>query len=434
MANKSIFCNVPWTNIHVYWDGSYGMCCSERHKPYDEPEKSRYNLSSMPIHEWYNSDPVRRFRQQILGDNPIPACSSCYYDESLGYESRRIRENFKSVIFTEKAFERSYLQSPWINKFEAGDDLINHVPIDWHIDFGNECNLACKMCNADASSSIAATLKRHGIGDKQAKVSWTRNSKAWANFLDAVDAMPIRRIHVMGGEPVMMRKYHEFIDYLIMKQRFEVSLSFVSNGTIINQGLIDKLKLFRNVDIEISIETMDVSNDYIRQGSTITKMLSNLSSIISQQDNKLQLVMRTVPQLLSISRYVDVIRYAWENKLIIESIPLTRPAYLRIDVLPWEFRQQYVADLERLRDEIASEITFNSVLNGRSNSTLPMKLVGQCDATIAMLKAPTNKDAGELRVELVKHCQFWDGEYDLNIDDYLPELANMFKEWGYAST
>jgi MoaA/NifB/PqqE/SkfB family radical SAM enzyme len=230
----------------------------------------------------------------------------------------------------------------------------------------------------------------------------------------------------------MMRKYHEFIDYLVDKKRFEISLSFVSNGTIIDKSLIDKLKLFRNVDIEISIETMDKSNDYIRQGSTIEKMRANLQNIIAQQDDKLQIVLRTVPQLLSISRYVEVVRYAWENKIVIESIPLTQPAFMRIDVLPWNFRQQYVADLELLRDEIASEITFNSVLNGRSKGTLPMKLSGQCDAMIEMLQAPTNRNAEKLRRELVKHCQFWDKEYDLKIDDYLTELASMFKEWGYG--
>ena len=435
MANKSIFCNVPWTNIHVYWDGSYGMCCSEKDKPYDAAETYRYNLSVMPMHEWYNSLPVRSFRQKILSSEPIPACAACYSEEAVGHESRRIRENFKSAIFTEKAFERSYLQSPWVDKFEhsrSGNSLEDHVPIDWHIDFGNECNLACKMCDEEASSSIASTLRRHGLTDVQPKVTWTKNKKAWANFLAAVDAMPINRLHVMGGEPVMMKKYHEFIDYLVDNKRFEISLSFVSNGTIIDQSLIDKLKLFRNVDIEISIETMDKSNDYIRQGSTIEQMRSNLSNLIAQQDDKLQIVLRTVPQLLSISRYVDVIRYAWENKIVIEPIPLTQPASMRIDVLPWQFRQQYVADLEALRDAITDEITFNSVLNGRSKGTLPMKLSGQCDAMIKMLQAPTNRNAGELRSELIKHCQFWDKEYKLNIDDYLPELASMFKEWGYV--
>jgi molybdenum cofactor biosynthesis enzyme MoaA len=429
MANKSIFCNVPWTNIHVYWDGSYGICCSERHKPYDEADKKKYNLSIMPIHEWYNSAPVREFRQQILSDSPLTACSSCYKEESVEYESRRIKENFKSVIFTKQAFERSYLQSPWINKFE--DQYINIVPIDWHIDFGNECNLSCKMCNQNASSAIATILRQHKLTDVEPKVSWTKNNQAWANFLTAVNTIKINRIHVMGGEPVMMRKYHEFIDYLIEQQRFEISLSFVTNGTIINQTLIDKLKLFKNVDIEISIEAIDNSNDYIRQGSKIDQLRSNIEDIISQQDDKLQVVLRTVPQLLNISRYASLIRYAWDNKLIIEPIPLTRPEFLRIDILPWEYRQQYIADFKKLRDEIKGTIQFNAVMNGRSKGTLSLKLASECDAIIQMLQASTNTNAEKLRKELVDHCSFWDKEYNLKIKDYIPELLDMFKRWGY---
>ena len=98
----------------------------------------------------------------------------------------------------------------------------------------------------------------------------------------------------MGGEPVLIRKYHEFIDYLIEKKRFEISLSFVTNGTLLNQKLIDKLKLFKNVDVEVSIEAIDNVNDYIRQGSKIQQLRPNIESIRNQQDNKLQLILNLV--------------------------------------------------------------------------------------------------------------------------------------------
>ena len=32
IPNKDIFCNSPWFEIHMYWNGDYGICCSERHK------------------------------------------------------------------------------------------------------------------------------------------------------------------------------------------------------------------------------------------------------------------------------------------------------------------------------------------------------------------------------------------------------------------
>jgi sulfatase maturation enzyme AslB (radical SAM superfamily) len=384
----------------------------------------------MKIEDWYRSLPMRLMRQQILGDDILSNCTSCYHEEEVGYESRRIKENFKSIIFTEQAFDKSFQQSPWIKHFN--NDQFDGVPIDWHVDFGNECNLTCKMCRPAASSAIAAILRRHNKHDGSIKVSWTSNPTAWANFLSAVDNIPLRRIHVMGGEPTMMKKYHEFIDYLIEKKRFEISLSFVSNGTMINQQLLDKLKLFNNIDMEVSIESISKANDYVRQGSDINQLMANIKNLHKQQGDRLQLVLRTVPQLLSISRYVDLIQFAWDNSLIIEGIPLTRPNFLAVNVLPWDYRQQLIPSLEALRDEITATITFNSIQNGRSKGTLAQKLSRECDAMINLLKESTPANVKELRKELVDHCMFWDKEHGYDINEHVPEVANMLIDWGYC--
>ena len=96
MANKKIFCNVPWTNMHLYWDGTYGACCSERMPPIG----TKYNIKNTSLINWYSSDTIKSFRSRILSDNQLPECNGCYIEESNGHESRRIKENFKSVIFT----------------------------------------------------------------------------------------------------------------------------------------------------------------------------------------------------------------------------------------------------------------------------------------------------------------------------------------------
>jgi sulfatase maturation enzyme AslB (radical SAM superfamily) len=207
-------------------------------------------------------------------------------------------------------------------------------------------------------------------------------------------------------------------------------LSFVTNGTILNQNLIDKLLMFSNVDIEISIEAIDSVNNYIRQGSEITQLRSNIENIIAQQSNKLQLVLRTVPQLLNISRYADLIRYAWENKLIIEGIPLTQPSFMAINVLPFEYRQSLVPAFVELEKEISSNIKFKSIQNGRSIGNLPEKLSRECSGMINLLRLAEPSDVDKLRSDLIDHCYFWDKEYNLTISSIV-ELEQMFIEWGY---
>jgi hypothetical protein len=134
---------------------------------------------------------------------------------------------------------------------------------------------------------------------------------------------------------------------------------------------------------------------------------------------------------LNISRYVDLIRYAWNNKLIIEGIPLTRPAFLAINVLPWDHRQTLIPKLAELQQEIASTITVNTIQNGRNLGNLAQKLSRECQAMISMLQQPTPVNVDELRQELINHCEFWDRQYNLNIGD-IAELALIFREWGYG--
>ena len=74
------------------------MCCSEKSKIYPDSQSAEYNLKNYTITEWYNAKPLQQARFDISGDDKLSSCRGCYYEEEHGYESRRIKENFKSVI------------------------------------------------------------------------------------------------------------------------------------------------------------------------------------------------------------------------------------------------------------------------------------------------------------------------------------------------
>ena len=111
MPNQRIFCNIPWYELHIYWDGSFGVCAAESHKAY-QPNDKQYNIARMSIAEWFNSEPIKKFRQDILTDHPLTACQKCYVEEQNGGNSRRIKGLQKSVIFARAAFDQSFEQSP----------------------------------------------------------------------------------------------------------------------------------------------------------------------------------------------------------------------------------------------------------------------------------------------------------------------------------
>lgn len=430
MANKNIFCSVPWTNTHLYWDGTYGACCFESSKP----TGTQYNIQNTNIVQWYNSDTMKNFRQRILSDNPLSECSSCYHEEKHGHESRRIKENFKTAIFTELAFDKSYQQSPWYDIFQDPTNHTDSLPIDWHIDFGNECNLSCKMCGPDASSQIANQYNKWNI-DFTKKSNWVNNESSWIQFLENIKSVKnLRRVHVMGGEPVINKHFHKFIDWLIEHDFTNLSFSFVSNGTIINTELVSKLKKFQSTNIEISIESIADINHYIRQGSDTKQILKNIDYLLEQQSDTFQVVLRSVPQLLNVNEYYNYIRYAFNKRVSVQSIPLITPSYLSIGVLPFEIRQRFIKNYQEVKQEIlnnSEEIV--TIATGRDPSRLNQQLIRECDSIIALLSQPTPKNVIELRKELIMWMKRWDTVYNLNALEFYPEYKDFFTEYGYSN-
>lgn len=429
MANPKIFCNVPWTNTHLYWDGTYGACCSERQKI------TKTNIKETSLVTWFNSDDMRNFRQRILGDTPLPECESCYYEESHGHESRRIKENFKSAVFTTQAFDASYKQTPWYKTFEHSREsgTTAQLPRDWHIDFGNECNLACKMCSPHISSKIAQQYRSWDIKFDQA-TNWTNDDSSWQQILENLNAIPVlHRLHIMGGEPTYNKKFYKLIDWFIDNDRTDFSFSFVTNGTNLQQSLIDKLQKFKSVDIEISIESFHApSNNYIRQGSDTNEIIKNIKLLLPQQSDRFHIVLRSVPQLLNINTYHEYIQFAYDNNVSVQSIPLTTPSYLAINVLPWHIRQALIPNFEAVKAHIIknNKVNFSTITTGRDVSRLGQQLIKECDSMISMLGQYVD-DIEAKRTELVEWLIKWDQVYKFDARICYPEYKEFLEHYGY---
>jgi uncharacterized radical SAM superfamily Fe-S cluster-containing enzyme len=436
MANQKIFCNVPWTNTHIYWDGSFGACCFESHRPYSDDQWQQFNLNNLTVSEWHNSAPMKQMRQEITANTPLSQCQGCYYQESHGYESRRVKENFKSVIFTEKAFDKSYKQSNWFSRFESAKSYAEiSAPMDWHVDLGNECNLSCKMCSPRASSLFASKYRSWGIETEKRK-NWTNDDTSWDNFLISIDQTPLNRLHFMGGEPMLSKRFRTLVKYLLEHERTEISLSFVTNGTILDQEFIDDLKKFRSFDLEISLESFSDNNHYIRQGlgKSTTQTVANIKALVSQQTDKFHVILRSVPQLLNINNYHEYIQWAWDHQVAVQGIPLITPAYLAIDVLPHGLRQTLIPNYERIKQHIydRKSTSFSALVTGRDVSRLDMQLIRECDAIITWLRAPEPHNVMALRAELASWMMRWDHEFDLDARDFYPEYSDFFDSIGYA--
>lgn len=434
--NKDIFCNTPWYELHIYWDGSLGICCQEDHKLYDVSEQ--YNIATTSIKDWFNSEPAKKFRKDILGDRRVSQCRRCYIEEDHDGNSRRLKSNQKSVIFTRTAFDASFQQSPGYRHFKLSADnqgITNTVPIDMHIDLGNFCNLACKMCNSRASSTIASQEVRWGIESSRQYLGtdWTRNSQVWNSFkLQLLDLPGLNNIHFMGGETLLTDRLEDLVDFMIANKMFDVCFSFVTNGTVYKPELIEKLKHFRRVGIEISIETLDEHNAYQRQGTDTTQVLKNIQQYLKQcNGTSVTVALRPAPSLLTIGYYHQVLQYALDNRLIVKSNLLYKPRYLSAEILPKSIKQEYSKKYQDLLSQL-SDIKTDYDYNASDPNNYELSVKEQVKMCLSVLQTPTPADMDEQLEIMVRHCQRWDKIYGYDARILYPEFHQIYKSYDYA--
>jgi uncharacterized Fe-S cluster-containing radical SAM superfamily protein len=427
MANSNIFCNTLWYEAHIYWDGSLGICCQESRKLSTDP---KFNIRNMSLTEWFNSEPVRQFRLEMLSNDPTDLCSTCYKETEASNTSRRHRANLKSVIFTKQknVFDESFKQSPGYKHFmfsKENNGLTNTLPIDLHIDLGNHCNLACKMCWPGASTTIASQYVKWGMdADQYLGVDWTKDKEVWTKFLNELVTIPkLKNIHFMGGETLLSPRLEQLVDFMIENQRFDINFSFVTNGTVYKPDLIEKLKKFPRVGIEISIETTTKHNDYIRQGSKVAEVLDNIKKYKKLcQGSDVSVTLRPAISALSIGNYHTLLNFCLEEQLLIKSLLVTNPEYLNAKNIPYDIRKNYVEPYIKLLEKLPT-IDISVDYNESDTNNYLYNIKTQISQILSILHNQselTNQD------QLFEWCKRWDQVYDFDMLELYPEFREMY--------
>ena len=434
MINKNIFCNVPWYETHVYQDGSFGVCCSESHRPHTS---QNYNVATHSVEEWFHSSHMDQTRQAMWGDQPLSFCHGCYQKEQHGGDSRRLNNHQKSVIFTRSAFAASFLQSPGYPHFNHSRNSQGQttlLPRDLHIDLGNWCNLACKMCDASASSTIASQEVRWGIQDSKKYLGsdWTRDDRVWQRFVQQILDIPyLQNIHFMGGETLLTDRLEDLVDRFVAARRFDMCFSFVTNGTIYRPGLVEKLAQFQRVGFEISIETADQHNSYIRQGTDTDLVLTNIGRYRGiSNGTSVSVTLRPALNLLSIGYYHTLLRYALDHGLLVKNNLLHSPTFLDARYLPNETKLLYLDQYQQLRQSVP--VTDSDLdINISDPNNYQWVISREIDLAISMLRTIQPDDAEQQHQRLVSHCEKWDAIYGLDARVLYPELLMIFSRYGY---
>ena len=157
-------------------------------------------------------------------------------------------------------------------------------------------------------------------------------------------------------------------------------------------------------------------------------MLSNIEKYQANcNDSTVTLTVRPAISALSIGRYYTLLDYCLKNKLLIKSLLVTNPSCLNVNVLPMDIRQQYMLAYEEILESLA-DVDISGDYNESDPNNYKNSIKAQALQAINLLNQQTVN--GQLK-SMVEHCQQWDKVYELDALTLYPELAEIFKQYGY---
>jgi len=262
------FCIYPWINLRISTIGEISPCCMIN--------KNIANLSKTTVQDAYSSDIMKDLRQRFLiGDRPNE-CSACWQEESVGKLSMRQRGKHK---FREIYYRLDY-QKENISNLQLFD-----------LNLGNACNLSCKICSRNSSSSIAEKEHANGIistvelQELRQTVKWAETSVFWDQLLKQVQN--IKYLDLYGGEPLMSKMHFNFLKKLIdLDVAKNISIDYNTNGTIYSEKFFDLWDHFKEIKLSFSIDDIGDRFEAQRVGSNWTQVCENIKHYNSKRSEK----------------------------------------------------------------------------------------------------------------------------------------------------
>lgn len=372
-------------------------------------------------------------RHGLLQGHAPSACGSCHLMEQHGKVSGRQRQLLKIGVDTDH-FVETMQSSPWYQELEHSDRHQGHtqqMPQDWQIDLGNHCNSACVMCQPNYSSRLATEL--HGLGMLQQipANSWCQDPILLDRFVDALKQSPrIQYLHFLGGETLITPAFRRILEALIQCGLNETaSIGFTTNLTVWDDSINDLLVQFREVNLGVSIETMDRVNDYVRWPSDIISVKQTLDRWVAfGQQHGWLIQIRPTPSVLTVAHMLPLWNYALNHGLAIESCNfIHRPDFMRPSVLPPQYRQTVIQQIDQWLE--SKDLGQRQVINTRD----PNQNLHQVTQDLMSYRRylEHQPDDSHRLPELIQYLKRLQSGRRNCVLEYLPEYEELFRSNGY---
>ena len=290
------FCIAPWMHMHVEPDGDVQLCCASNWK--HEFQKNLGNLNENSPEEIWNSPQYRMVRRNMIAGKPMPQyCSPCYQREQGAINQT----------------ERQRINSEFADTFDLvsltkEDGTLNTLELKYlDIRFNNLCNLKCRTCGPDWSTSWANEL---GIEKP------LRYNNTWKKLMPYLGQL--EKVYFAGGEPLMTLEHYDFIEEL-SKVNTNIELLYTSNFSRLElkgRHVLDYWPKFKLVNAIASIDHYGEYAGYVRTNSDYNVVVDNIKLIKAAGYYNVQAGVTSVYSMYNATRLGDFIIQLFEDGAI----------------------------------------------------------------------------------------------------------------------
>jgi len=268
---KERSCAVPLLTLSTFSNGNYHPCCWID-KPFKKEDGTNFDFNVDSPEAAWKSDDAKRVREIFMTKGAVyKECQDvCFSAEKCGGTSKR--QALLKYMFTDEA--------------TIDEVLAGHIdfPRLLEVKLTNLCNLRCKTCIPEHSSSIMSKFEPQSPQDEQRIILIKKSFDLYMQsrgsvFLESIikNIEAVEWLEFYGGEPFMIKDHKQFLKSIIASGYAKnITLSYTTNGTKYDAEYIDIFKEFKGVIISLSIDAVGELNDEIRVGSRWADIEANL--------------------------------------------------------------------------------------------------------------------------------------------------------------
>lgn len=288
---SKFICNAAWNALTIWPKGQITPCCL-----YD------YTMRK-PLAEYRGTETFRDIQEEMLAGERPAGCQHCWQIEDRGLSSYRAH-------YGEDKKNRDHLMYL---------DIRNT----------NTCNLACRFCGPEFSSTWTKILT--GLEIHTFDIS---------DFFGDVDLSHLVEIYFAGGEPMMNPAHWKLLEFLTtngyskkIKLRYNTNLSILSYK---DHDAIELWKQFRSVDIHGSLEAIGKPLTMIRSGADWDAISANVERIVAlrQECRHVTFSVFCTVGILNYWFLDELLDWGASKDIYIELSVLENPDLLSIRALP----------------------------------------------------------------------------------------------------